>query len=127
MTTETQSFPTRAVLSAITGRLVTDIGEVYEVLNFMTGESLFTHQLPRVSREAGPAVLSLHPELSAAFDEAENEVNRDNWREWRATWERRYGAEITVPKMDRNQHERIDPMSELAEKIHPSRIIAAKV
>ncbi len=119
----TKEFPTGAVLSVVTGILVSEnhIGGVYEVLNFMTGESLFTHQLPRVSREALPVILAAHPELQAAVDEAE-QVTAENWREWLATWKARYGERIAIPKLNIAQHERIDPMSELAEKVSPDRI-----
>lgn len=122
---ETKAFPTADVLSAITGRLMGEIGGVYEVLNWMTGESVYTHQLPRIGREATPVVLALHPELSQAVEEAE-QVNRDNWQTWRAMWETRYGPTITVPKFSAGTHERIDPLSELAEKVHPSKIIAVE-
>lgn len=49
---ETKSFHIGDVLSAMTGTLVSPrhIGGVYDVLNWMTGESLMTHQLPRASR-----------------------------------------------------------------------------
>lgn len=117
-----KSFPTSGVLSVVTGRLLGDIGQVYEVLNFMTGESLFTHQLPRVSREAFPVILSRHPELQSAIDEAE-QVTTENWQAWLRTWVERYGETISVPQMTIAQHERVDPISELAEKVHPSRII----
>jgi hypothetical protein len=99
-----------------------DIGGVYEVLNWMTGESVFTHQLPRISREAKPVLVAAHPQLAQAIDEAE-QVNPDNWREWRQTWEDRYGPEIAVPKFTAATHERIDPLSELSEKVHPDRIV----
>ncbi|MER9710235.1 hypothetical protein NKJ13_08190 [Mesorhizobium sp. M0174] len=36
----TKEFPTRDVLSTITGILMGPIGGVYEVLNFMTGEDV---------------------------------------------------------------------------------------
>ena len=120
----TKEFPIGAVLSVVTGRLVSEnhIAGVYEVLNFMTGESLYTHQLPRVSEEAEPVILAMHPQLAEAKAEAE-QVNGDNWREWLSTWTARYGATIAVPRLTIAQHERIDPQSELAEKVHPSRII----
>lgn len=120
--TETQAFPTADVLSTITGRLMGDIGGVYRVLEFMTGHPVFTHQIPRISREATPVAVALHPTLAQACTEAE-QVTPDNYRDWLATWLDRYGPEITVPRMDREQHEDIDPLSELAEKIHPDRII----
>lgn len=119
---ETKDFSTGAVLSAITGRLVCEIGFVYEVCNWMTGESVFTHQLPRICREAKPVILAMHPQLAAAISEAE-QINEKNWETWLHTWIKRYGETIAVPKLTADQHERIDPVSELAEKVHPDRII----
>ena len=123
---ETKEFATASVLSCVTGRLMGDIGGVYEVLGWMTGESLFTHQLPRVSREATPVILVAHPTLQAAIDEAE-QVTPDNFRQWLQTWEDRYGPTIAVPKLNAEQHERIDPLSELAEKVHPDKIVTVRL
>lgn len=124
---DTKQFPIGAVLSVITGRLVSEdgIGGVYEVLNWMTDESVYTHQLPRISREAEPVLLALHPTLALAVNEAE-QVDPDNWRDWLATWTARYGSSIDVPKFDAASHERIDPISELAEQVHPDRIVVVE-
>lgn len=119
----TKEFPTRDVLSVITGRLMGEIGGVYLVLNWMTGESVYTHQLPRISREAKPVILSLHPALVPTIAEAE-QVTQENYATWRDTWEARYGLTITVPKLTIAEHERIDPLSELAEKVSPDKIVA---
>jgi len=117
-----KEFATCDVLSTVTGRLIGNIGGVYEVLNWMTGESVFTHQLPRIADEARPVLVAAHPALQQAIDEAE-QVTTENWKEWRQTWEDRYGPMIAVPKFGADAHERIDPMSELAEKFHPDKII----
>lgn len=123
---ETKEFATAHVLSCVTGRLMGDIGGVYEVLGWMTGESLFTHQLPRVSKEARPVIVAVHPTLQQAIDEAE-QVNPDNFRQWLQTWEDRYGPVIAVPKLGADQHERIDPLSELSEKVHPDKIVTVRL
>jgi hypothetical protein len=117
-----KEFATCDVLSTVTGRLIGKIDGVYEVLNWMTGESVYTHQLPRICREACPALVARHPHLQQAIDEAE-QVTRENWQQWRQTWEDRYGPTISVPKFSADAHERIDPISELAEKVHPDKII----
>jgi hypothetical protein len=124
----TKTFPIAAVMSTVTGILVSEdgIGCVYEVLNWMTGESVYTHQIPRISRETVPVILALYPDMQAAIDEAE-QVNGENWREWLARWTERYGAEISVPVMNIAEHERIDPMSELAEMVPPDSIITIGV
>lgn len=118
---ETKEFPTADVLSTITGVLVSPIGGVYEVLNWMTGESVYTHQIPRICKEAIPVLLKTYPELAQARDEAKA-VMPENWQRWLAVWLDRYGSTIAVPKFDADTHEQIDPLSELVEKIHPSRI-----
>ena len=123
---ETKQFPTTHVLSIVTGRLMGDIGGVYEVLNWMTGESLFTHQLPRVSYEAKPVIIAAIPALQRAVDEAD-EVTTENWEKWRDAWLARYGATLAVPKLNVEQHERIDPLSEAAEMIHPDKIIPVAI
>jgi hypothetical protein len=119
---ETKIFATADVLSTITGRLIGKIDGVYEVLSWMTGESVFTHQLPRIGREATPVLVAAHPQLQQAIDEAE-QVTPENYKQWRQTWEDRYGSEIAVPKFTAESHERIDPLSELSEKVRPDKII----
>ncbi len=120
----TKEFPTGDVLSIVTGYLVTPngIGAVYEVLNWMTGESVYTHQIPRISKEARAVVLVAHPELAEACAEAK-QVTRENWQQWLAIWTARYGEKIAVPKFTADEHKRIDPISELAEKVPPEKII----
>lgn len=124
----TKDFPTLDVLSTITGVLVSEggIGGVYEVLNFMTGEGVYTHQLPRIGREATKAMVAQRPDLAAAVAEAD-QVNSGNWREWAAKWVERYGPTIAVPRMTVDEHESIDPLSELAEKVPPERRIVVKL
>lgn len=69
-------FPLRDVLTVTTGRLLTvrkgerdnGIGDLYELLNWMTGDSLYTHQLGRASDVCRPYLLSLYPELANAND-----------------------------------------------------------
>ena len=55
MTTETRQFPLRTILTVTTGRLLTKakgprdngIGDLYEILGYMTGDNgVMTHQLP---------------------------------------------------------------------------------
>jgi hypothetical protein len=122
---ETKAFPTASVLSAITGVLVGPIDGVYEILSWMTGESVYTHQIPRIGQEARDVIVAMRPDLNAAIAESAA-VNPTNWQDWLATWVERYGQEIIVPRMSTDDHERIDPLSELAEKFHPDKIMVVK-
>jgi hypothetical protein len=65
---KTKKFHVSDVLSITTGRLVSTrhMDGVYDILNFMTGDNLFTHQLPRASKECTPWLLKQFPELEKA-------------------------------------------------------------
>src|SRR5690348_6456278 len=63
---ETKEFPSSVVVTAATGYLVCDMGQVYEVLNFLTNDDLFTHQLPRAFRECKPWLKHRHEECRRA-------------------------------------------------------------
>lgn len=62
----TRDFHIGCVLSITTGEPVSPHGTagVYDILNHMTGESLFTHQLPRAAVWARPILLAVHPQLA---------------------------------------------------------------
>ena len=124
---ETKDFHIGDILSVTTGYLVSPrlIEGVYDILNWMTGESLFTHQLPRVGEEARPVLLAAHPQLAEADVFAAN-VTKDNWQNFIAKMVEKFGETLPVPKLNANQHERIDPLSELAEKVSPDRIVVVK-
>jgi hypothetical protein len=53
------------VLTILTGRLVSTrhMEGVYDILNFLHQDNLFTHQLPRASNEAKPWLRSMVPQL----------------------------------------------------------------
>lgn len=82
----TKKFPLAHILSITTGRLMCEIGGVYEILNFITGDNLYTHTLPRASKFASPLILELHPELkdtwspknAARFDELLDDAKARN-------------------------------------------------
>ena len=67
---EQRAFPIGDVLSITTGRLVAKegMGAVYEILNFLTGDNLYTHVLPRAAEFCRPALLKRFPQLKAVGD-----------------------------------------------------------
>lgn len=77
MTTETKTttkaFSLGQILSITTGRLCCDMGGIYDILNHITGDNLFTHVLPRASKFAKPMLLELFPKLESAETEASME------------------------------------------------------
>src|SRR5690242_17492626 len=63
----TKTFHIGDILSVTSDRLVSPrhIGGVYDILGWMTGEELFTHQLPRASRECEGNLRAQFPDLAA--------------------------------------------------------------
>lgn len=122
-----KQFHIADILSITTGILVSQelIGGVYKILNWMTGENIYTHQIPRASREAAPILLSKYPALADVQSDAES-VNPDNHAHFIAKMEQRFGKMLAVPQMNLHQHERIDALSELVEKVHPNKILVAR-
>lgn len=108
-----KAFSLAVVLTVTTGKmLVRDIGEVYEILNFMTGDELFTHQLPRAARECAPHLVRQHPVLSVVNAE---HVNGENWRAFLAEQVARIGQALSVEPIPADDHRRVDPIAELYE------------
>ncbi|MCC5574523.1 hypothetical protein IMZ11_02570 [Microtetraspora sp. AC03309] len=125
--TETRDFHLGDILTIITECLVTPNGVdgIYQILNWMTGDNLFTHQLPRAARECAPDLLRQHPDLAAitvpAFD-GEAAV----WA-WLEKQVRRYGERRPIAPLAPLDHARIDPLDELRMLAPDARVVAVEV
>jgi hypothetical protein len=62
---ETKTYDLGTVLTVITGRLLTGMDNLYDILNFMTGDELFTHQLPRACEVCMPGLVEQFPDLAS--------------------------------------------------------------
>ena len=90
-------FPIGHVLSVTTGKLLAPIDNLYKILDYMTGESLYTHELPEYSNKVKPYIFERYPELKEVDDSS---VNRDNWEMWLKEQEDKYGKSLLIPKVD---------------------------
>lgn len=74
-TQQTKDFHLGDVLSITTGVLVSfrSMEGIYDILNFMTGDDLFTHQLPRATDECKPHLLEQFPELKEGSGRVQRE------------------------------------------------------
>lgn len=102
------------VLSITTGHLVSPrhMDGIYDILKFMTGDSLFTHQLPRASDECKPHLLKQHPQLN---DVDASGITPENWREWLNQQVAHFGENLTVCSIPKGQHEFRNPLDEMVE------------
>lgn len=105
-------FSLGQVLSIVTPILcVQDIGELYEILNAMSGDNLATHQLGRVADEVAPYLLDQYPQL--ALIDADRLAGSDKiWQELKRL-QSIYGDYLLIYPMHREDHDQIDPIDEL--------------
>ena len=118
----TKRFHLGDVLTVTTGKLLSPAGMsgVYAILEHLTGEPIFTHQIGRVLGEAAPHMLAQYPALAA---EKGDDVTPEGHARWLAEKSRIYGEWFDVSPLPEHAHESIDPISELAEKLHPDKIV----
>ena len=58
-------LPTLGLLSVADGRLMSAIGDVYQVISFFIGRDAFTHELPMYGRKAEPLIIAQFPAFGA--------------------------------------------------------------
>ena len=92
---KTKKFHLGDILSVTMGRLVSPrhMDGIYDILNFMTGDNLFTHQLPTASRVCKPDLLRQHPQLKNVDASG---VNKKNAEHWLAEQVGKYGKYLVV-------------------------------
>lgn len=112
---ESRDFHIGDILSITTGKLVspTHIGGVYEILNWMTGENLMTHQLPRVSEECEGPLREQHPDL-AQVEVPETVNSEESLLFWLAEQTAVYGVTRPVRPLRAEDHTHINPLTEIA-------------
>jgi hypothetical protein len=116
----TKAFHLGDILTITTGCLVSPrhIEGVYDILNWMTGDNLFTHQLPRASRECEGPLLAQHPDLAAVavpeeFGDGSEGSAKRAVDAWLAEQVAVYGETREVAPLHEDDHTRIDPLTEI--------------
>lgn len=132
---DTKKFTLRTLLTVTTGRLLTEgkgdrdngIGDLYELLGWMTDDSPFTHQLGRFSDECKPHILAWFPEIAVAgvcLDKLDAWLKSaptcpsEGIKMWLAELKMMFPEikdEYEVPKIPKEYHTPKNPISELAE------------
>ena len=91
----------------------------------MTGDSLFTHQLPRGMDECAPSLRLQHPDLGAV-EVPEFDSEAAVW-EWLAQQVDRFGAARQVRPLGADEHTRMDPLTELHKMAPHAEVITVVV
>ena len=111
----TKTFHLGDILSVTTSRLVSPrhIDGVYDILNWMTGDDLMTHQLPRASRECEGPLLAQHPDLAAVVVPDGFGGSGERVEAWLAEQVAIYGEFREVTPLPAEDHTSIDPLDEM--------------
>jgi len=64
---KSRQFDLGTILSVTNDTLLTDIENVYDILNFLTGENLLTHQIPIATAIASKYILGVYPRLGEMY------------------------------------------------------------
>ena len=118
---EARDLPLADVLSVTTGRLLSRDGMagVYRALQYLTGDPIMTHQIPRALDACCPKVLEQHPQLLDVAPGADAEGAEIG--AWLTAQERRFGLTLPLAPIDGWEHR--DPVAELVEMMGPERVI----
>lgn len=111
---EIREFHLGNILSITTGLLVSPnhIGGIWEILNWMTRDNLYTHQLPRASKECAPELLRQHPEL-ASVEVPDEFSGEEAVLAWLAQQVSVYGEYLEITPLADGEHTYIDPIDEI--------------
>lgn len=112
--------PIAVILTVTTGHLLCDFLEFRRFLDWMTGDSVMTHQIPRIVRECAPHILKQHPQLSG-IDAAE--INRNNWQNCLSKYVEEFGADLEISPLLAGEHTFIDPLEELRSIVPDHKIL----
>lgn len=125
MSTEMRLFPLADILSVTTGRMLSrdHMAGVYRILNYLTGDDLFTHQLPRAVEACGPVLLEQLPQLVGV--QPPDGAAVAPLLAWLAAQEDAYG--VSLPVLPVASWDRRNPLAELLERVAPERVIVVEV
>jgi hypothetical protein len=118
--TEGREFSLSDILSVTTERLLSrrHMDGIYDILGYMTGDSLMTHQLPRANDACKPVLLLQHPQLDGVAPP--EGIDAPDLMAWLANAEREYGE--TLPVRPVSAWESRNPIEELCDMVGPEKV-----
>lgn len=120
--TNRQRFPLAVVLTAVSETLLCDFNDVHRFFDYMTGDQLMTHQLPRASDECQPSLKRQFPELAKVVV-PEGLNTEEKVRAYMETLIPTYGTELPVEPLGPGEHGHINPIKELLDMTGPNKPI----
>lgn len=130
-------FDIGTVLTITTGYLVSPfhVDGVYEILNYMTQDNLFTHQIPRATNECKPWLLRWYPELESCDTSILDLLKDGDSEDYRfhiinqflIAQEKVFGRVLQVWPIPRDDHAVKNPIAELEEMVGKDKVIVVSL
>jgi hypothetical protein len=110
------------VLSLTGDKLVSPrmMGGVWDLANYMTHDSLYTHQIIRALKVCGPWLLSQFPQLREVDDSS---VTGENALQWLDVQIAKFGEYLLVEPLPEGVWQHQDPVEELKRIIPGAKVI----
>ena len=108
-----KKFSILTVLSVTTDRLLCPIGELYDILGWLTDDSPYTHQLVRFADECKPYILKEHPQLEEVTEYVAKECEAGNAATLCKEMVAKFGNTIALNKISPNAHQVKCPIQEI--------------
>jgi hypothetical protein len=122
MRVKMRKFHIGDVLTVVSGLLLSQRGMegVYDILGYMTGEELYTHQLPRAASQAKPFVLSQYPQLSELEVPSLASLEVPGWVQKQAA---AFGEWLPLSSIPEQERQSQQPLQELMRMVGPEKVI----
>jgi hypothetical protein len=106
-----RNFHLSDILTVTTGKMLSTSGIIglYAILNHITQQSVYTHQIPSALKICKPALLKQYPDLEQV------EYTGTDYQTWLNEQISRFGSELAVESLDNCEWK--DPLEEL-EQMH---------
>lgn len=106
-----RNFDLGTVLTITSGRLFTDMDNVYDILNYLSNDEIYTHQIPRVMKAAQSHVLGRYPQLDGVGKEVVIN-NEQDVKTFIHEQKEIYGDSFGLSPMSEEMCQHIDPIEE---------------
>jgi len=108
-----RQFDLETVLTVTTHILLTNMGSVHDALNYLTGEDLYSHQLPRALGVASNYVLGLYPQLGEVNIVGGQMSSAAEVKKFTDEQKAKYGDILSLSPMPKGMYEAMNPLDEL--------------
>lgn len=143
-----RKFHISDILSVTTGRLVSlrHMDGVYDILNYLTGDDLFTHQLPRANRQCLPWLREQFPDLmpdannrhigrfiAAMADIAQSDAGKEERSHFIDEMVKELARDLGLPMelevrpIPSGEYQKINPLEEACSMMGNKNVIAVKL